>query len=134
MYQLIAFGVRREDGAEIPLVDGNTDYEAYKLWLAKGNKPDPLPPPDIAGIVVAMVQSKLDEFARSRGYDDVLSACTYAASAVPKFKAEGAYAVQARDAHWGTCYQILADVQAGRRALPTVQQVLAELPPLVWPV
>jgi hypothetical protein len=106
----------------------------YKEWLAKGNKPDEKAPPDLQAIAVPLVQERLDVFCRTRGYDGVLSACTYANSAVPKFKAEGVYAVQARDAHWGTCYQILADVQSGKRLPPTLQQVLAELPALVWPV
>lgn len=31
---------RVADGATIPCVDGNRDYEEYKVWLAvKGNKP-----------------------------------------------------------------------------------------------
>lgn len=54
MYQLTTNGVRRmDDGAEIPLADGNSDYEVYKAWLAAGNTPDPVavvvPPAWIAG-------------------------------------------------------------------------------------
>ena len=29
------------DGAYIPFIDGNMDYEEYKLWLAEGNTPEP---------------------------------------------------------------------------------------------
>lgn len=135
LYALLPNGVKRTtDGAEIPAVPGNSDFAEYKAWLAKGNTPDPVPPPDLQSTVVGLVQARLDDFARTRGYDGVLSACTYATSATVKFKAEGAYCVNARDAHWSACYQILADVQAGKRAVPTVAQVLAELPALVWPV
>lgn len=86
----------------------------------------------IARVTVA-IQSRLDEFAQERGYDNMLSACTYATSGVPKFAAEGQYCVQARDATWSVAYGILADVQAGTRSMPSVNEVMAEMPALEWP-
>jgi hypothetical protein len=83
--------------------------------------------------IVLAVQHHLDGFAQTRGYDGILSACTYAASAVSNFAAEGQYCVAARDAAWSTCYQIVAEVLAGTRPAPTVAEVLAELPALAWP-
>lgn len=91
------------------------------------------PPFDLQGAVVAAVQARLDTFARTRSYDGILSACTYATSTVAQFAAEGAYCVKARDSHWSTCYQFMADVQDGRRPTPTLDEVLASLPTLVWP-
>ena len=79
------------------------------------------------------VQKHLDDFAKARGYDGILSAATYATSQVPKFKAEGQYAVEARDATWAKCYEILAAVEAGSRPMPTMDELLAELPVLTWP-
>jgi hypothetical protein len=90
-------------------------------------------PEQIKMEIVNAVQNRLDTFAQTRNYDGILSACTYATSTVPKFAADGQYAVNARDAAWATCYQIMTDVQAGTRPLPTVEQVLSELPALVWP-
>ena len=78
------------------------------------------------------VQARLDAFAATRGYDGILSACTYATSDIPKFAAEAQTCVNLRDATWAACYQIMADVQAGRRALPTVEQAMSELPQLEW--
>lgn len=94
---------------------------------------DPVPVEQIVAVVTQAVQQRLDDFARTRNYDGILSAATYATSGVQKFAAEGQYAVQARDAAWAACYQIMADVQAGTRAMPTIEQVLAELPALEWP-
>ena len=62
-----------------------------------------------------------------------MSAATYATSTVPKFKAEGKYAVEARDATWAKCYEVLAAVEAGSRPMPTLDELLAELPVLTWP-
>jgi hypothetical protein len=84
--------------------------------------------------VTIAVQKRLDEFAQTRKYDGILSACTYSTSLVPKFQAEGQYCVEMRDMHWGKCYEILAGVQAGLRPMPTTEQALAEMPELVWPV
>lgn len=84
--------------------------------------------------IVAATQARLDAFASTRGYDGVLSACTYATSAVPKFRAEGQYCVGARDATWAKLYQMLAEVESGTRPMPTgFADVEAELPALVWP-
>jgi hypothetical protein len=89
---------------------------------------------EIVAAVTLAVQQRLDDFARTHNYDGILSACTYATSTVPKFAAEGQYAVTARDATWATCYQIMGDVLQGLRPMPTLEQTLAELPQLEWPV
>ena len=43
MYKLIGTNSvkRLVDGARIPFVNGNRDYEEYKLWLEEGNVPEP---------------------------------------------------------------------------------------------
>lgn len=143
-YQLTRKGyVIRDGDTKVPILDTpdfpntNPDYLAYKAWLVAGNVPLPAPQPGAAEMVAAVtqaVQQRLDDFARTRAYDGILSVCTYATSAVPKFATEGQYAVQARDATWATCYQLMADVQQGQRPMPTIEQVLAELPELEWPV
>ena len=79
------------------------------------------------------IQARLDAFARTRNYDGILSATTYATSTNTQFKGEGQYAVEARDATWAAGYAILGDVLAGKRPMPTLEEVLAELPELQWP-
>lgn len=110
-------------------VNVQTGAQAEHAW-----SPPPAPPVDMAAAVTIAVQQRLDEFARTRGYDGILSAATYATSSVPTFAAEGQYAVSARDAHWSKCYEIMAEVEAGTRPMPaSVDEVLAEMPDLAWP-
>lgn len=80
------------------------------------------------------VQRYLDDFAQTKTYDGILSACTYATSSVPKFAAEGQYCVGARDACWAAVASIEADVLAGNRPAPSgFEDIRAELPALSWP-
>ncbi|EWC39047.1 hypothetical protein B597_022205 [Stutzerimonas stutzeri KOS6] len=80
------------------------------------------------------VQRYLDDFAQTKAYDNILSACTYATSTVPRFAAEGQYCVQARDACWDVVASIEAEVMAGNRPAPSgFEDIRAELPALSWP-
>lgn len=90
--------------------------------------------PSTLSRIVEAVQLRLDTFARTRNYDGILSASTYAASTVPKFASEGQYCVGVRDTTWNACYAILADVQAETRPMPTLAQIMSELPVLEWPL
>jgi hypothetical protein len=79
-------------------------------------------------------QQRLDDFAKTRNYDSILSACTYAADPNPKFASEGQYCVDARGATWATLYEIMAEVEAGTRPMPSgYADVEGELPVLAWP-
>lgn len=129
--------IRVEDGAHIPSDRSNVDYQAYLAWIAAGNTPQPVDQPtqqQIADQFTAAIQQRLDDFARTRNYDGILSACTYATSTVAKFKTEGQACVNLRDATWAAAYTILANVQAGKRPMPTsIADIEADLPAAVWP-
>lgn len=81
----------------------------------------------------AAVQKRLDDFAQTRNYNGILSACTYAASTVTRFKNEGQYCVNVRDTTWVKCYDILDAVNSNSRPMPTLEQLMSELPILSWP-
>lgn len=94
-----------------------------------------LPTPEqIQAEIVSATQARLDDFAKTRGYDGILSACTYATSTIPKFAAEGQYCVGARDATWGALYALMDDVMAGKWQMPAeFADVEPLLPALGWP-
>ena len=130
---LITVALTARPDETLVIVSGYHIDENYaQVWDTTPKSPEQIAA-ELVGAVQASVQKRLDEFARTREYDGILSACTYATSAVERFKGDADYCVGARDATWATCYTIMADVQAGHRALPTVAEVMSELPPLEWP-
>lgn len=82
--------------------------------------------------IVSQVQTRLDDFAKTRNYDGILSAATYATSTNVQFKAEGQKAVELRDATWSSLYSILAEVEAGTRTVSSYADIEADLPVLDW--
>lgn len=78
------------------------------------------------------IQQMLDAKAQEKGYDNIVSACSYAGYDNP-FRAEGeAYGVW-RASCWQVGYALLAEVQTGTKPMPTVEEVLALMPTLVLP-
>ena len=82
--------------------------------------------------LTAAVQEFMDKTVRTRGYDGIMSACSYVESTDEVFKAEGEACVAWRDACWRYCYDVLALVKTGQRDIPTAEELIAELPALEW--
>lgn len=84
--------------------------------------------------ITESVQQRLDDFARTRGYDNIVSACSYATSQHPKYGPEGRHCVTAREATWDAMFSIEAEVLASTRPMPmSYEEIADELPVLVWP-
>ena len=120
-----------------PYVEGNTVYTVAV---------EPLTEEEIAAIkaaklkqfmdyIVSQTQNRLDSFAKTRNYDGILSLCTYATSSVQKFAQEGQYGVTSRDATWKKLYEIMDEVEAGTRPMPSsFADIESDLPILEWPI
>ena len=105
-----------------PLPDGWTEEKPYVAPTQKETEAQ----------YTSAAQSYLDGFARTKTYDGILSACTYATSTNSRLLGEGQRCVELRDAVWETAFTILNDVQSGKRPIPTIEQFIAELPKLTW--
>ena len=115
----------------VPMADGNREYELIKLWIAEGNTPEPeFTEAEIVEqnkqMSITAVQTMLDNAAKAKNYDSILSACSYAAYP-NQFQAEGQEFLVKRSAVWAKCYEILGEVEAGTRPVPTVSELLAEI-------
>jgi hypothetical protein len=73
------------------------------------------------------IQQHLDDAARLKGYDNITNACSYAGAPNP-FQAEAQSFITWRGNVWAYCYAELAKVQNGTIPLPTIAQIIAELP------
>jgi hypothetical protein len=78
------------------------------------------------------LEQHYDTMAQTKQYDSRLT-CTLRAGFAGPFQTEGqAFAVW-MDTCNALAYQIMADVQAGTRPLPAEDELVAELPVMVWP-
>lgn len=108
---------------------------------------DPRPKPTASEIAAAIPQAEqqallatfdaaltahLDKTAQEQRYDNRIT-CALRAGFDGPFKAEGVAFAQWMDNCNAYAYQVMADVQAGRRAQPTLDQFIGELPILTWP-
>lgn len=82
-----------------------------------------------------IIQKALNTFAKTRRYDDIFTACSYFNSTDPIFAKEGQYCIELRDKTWRKGYQILDEVLAGIRDIPTEEELVELLPVFeaTWP-
>lgn len=119
-------------------------YYAGALFLSDGvTKAFPWQDSDLLGrteqeqikaALTEAVQAHLDATAQSYGYDSIYTAVTYADEpAVESFQKEGQALRAWRSLVWVACHQVLADVMAGKRGVPSSAELIAELPAFTMP-
>ncbi|MDQ0349729.1 hypothetical protein [Ancylobacter vacuolatus] len=95
----------------------------------------PTPLPSLADYAAA-AQAMLDTRARERGYDSILSGVSYLDDPHPAFAAEAAALKAWRSAIWAYATAALAEVEAGARPAPGLDDWRTELAgacPFTWP-
>lgn len=140
MYRLAERGViRLSDGKHIkPHADGWAEYGA---WITAGNVPEPIPNvasaaptvQEMVEIYRQAIQDYLDSAAKLRNYDNIQTASLRAALPNSPFHAEGVAYGEWMDACWAKGIEVMNAAIAGTIPIPTVQELLIELPDLVLP-
>lgn len=139
---------------EIPLVTYGIAYKNLQTLLNElhnvgaagapgtpGEQPTPTPIEDVPQTTLVrvmdlakeMVQDRLDNWAKTRGYDGIMSVVTYAYSSNPVRSAEGTKAIANRDDTWDAMYAYMDKVTTKQLPVPmTVAEISAQLPELTW--
>lgn len=79
------------------------------------------------------IQAHLDGFAKSHDYDSIHTGTSYVGDPNPKYNAEGIAMRNWRSAVWTFANAELGKVMSGQRSQPTVEELISELPNIVWP-
>jgi len=105
------------------VADVISNYETLKL---------PILANELRQEIVNAVQLHMDTTAQTRNYDNIHTLASYEFSIDPTFKAEGTAGRKWRDNVWIICRGILEEVEQGLRPMPTVAEVISELPTIEW--
>lgn len=107
------------------IVDKGDFYEVVPI-------PEPASPTpeEIKKQLEQLVQDWLDSEAQKLNYDNLDSTAKYLFCDDPVFKTEAIAFSKWAGRVWRKCYQIVDEVVAGTREIPTTEQLFAELPQL----
>ena len=133
--QLTESGYILNGSMSVPNAPGNRHYEYIQEWIAKGNTPDPIPEPSTEQIkakLEAALDRHIDSVAQAKGYDNRITCLSYAAFDNQWQEEAIAFGVW-RSNCYTTAHQIMADVEAGTREIPTTEQLISEMPIMEWP-
>ena len=78
------------------------------------------------------VQAYLDATAQTRGYDNTYTCLSYINSTDEVWRRESNAFNVWRDSVWRKAHEILNAFMAGEIEQPTIEEVLAQLPPIDW--
>lgn len=147
---MLAYAKINDDIIKSCIVGTGTDVDFYKSigmeemeveqaydgnWYVKGYAP--IEPPksekEIQEELERGVEAWMNSVVAECDYDSI-DTCIARYTDSPNLKyAQEAKAVKDwNTAVWDRCWELLAEVKAGTRPIPTLEEVIAELPVLVW--
>ena len=79
------------------------------------------------------VEAWMNSVVAERDYDSIDTCIArYTDSPNPKYAQEAKAVKDWNTAVWDRCWELLAEVKAGTRPIPTLEEVISELPKLEW--
>lgn len=88
---------------------------------------------EIRRLLTDGVENWMNSIVQERNYDNITTCIgRYFNSPVEKFRLEAQAVNDWVSAVWVKCYAILDEVKAGTRPIPTLEEVISELPQLDW--
>lgn len=123
--------------ADVDVAIAQLDLQGIpSITILNDGDPIPLTPEEAFRVLVkqfdSAVESHLYAEAVAHGYTNIERACMYAAFPNPYWEESKSF-VQWVGNVWAYCYGELQKVQAGTRPVPTVEQIISELPTRVLP-
>lgn len=110
------------------IYDGEYLPSLYVEGVSVTDSPVKETPEQIVARLESAVDRYLDTQAQSLRYDSIKTIVTYRDDENPKFKAEGVAGYKFRSVVYTKSIEIMNDVIAGNRPVPTETELLAEMP------
>jgi hypothetical protein len=120
-----------DDGARLESLFAREILDQLVEYDPRPKPPEPSLEERIASLLVA-VDKHLNQAARAKGYDSIVTAALRAGYPGP-FHDDGVAFATWMDATYATCYQLLAQFNAGEIPEPTPDELIAMLPTLELP-
>lgn len=79
------------------------------------------------------VQNAIDSTAQSKTYANGVSCASYADSGNISWKAEALCFIAWRDIVWDYLYNLLATISVDGKPIPTVEEIVLNMPKITWP-
>ena len=121
--------MEKNDSGGFFIVD-QLPFSKFKKWKIVNNEivvDEEAEQEIIAKMYEREVEQLLNSTAKEHRYDSIDTACSYASVENP-FQEESKLFVSWRGNVWAYCYQILNDVKEKKRAIPSLDELMAELP------
>ena len=102
-----------------------------KIYVSK-EELDNIKKTDLMKTYENAVQEYLDKKAQERGYDNTYTCLSYLFSTDETWRTESNSFNEWRDKVWKKCHEILGFVISGQREIPTIEELISQLPEIDW--
>lgn len=79
------------------------------------------------------IQRHIDAAAQSRQYENGIALASYDSSSIAEWAQEAQTFIEWRDSVWNYAFTELEKVKNNTRPYPTIDELISELPVIVWP-